>query len=355
MTPEQRRHAAQLAFVASGAELEIGTLADCPLSLDQLVTTQGDEPYVRERFSAGLTAHVYRIHADGQDWTLKRARSQCKVQNVDGQTSFLNEIQRRADLRQLKRDLVLGERLSAIVDTRYASFRHGVLLSPWVDGVPIQAWDERLLLQLFDTLVALVLGGLFEWDLCPGNTLDDGQVRLFDFGYMYRFDPLREFNSNGISMPQFHTAERFETRQYFGHLLELEQRGDQLALNAFALEKRIAIDAYQRLRAELASRGAAPAVLDWLDGILANWRHALGSGSEQLYLQEAWRSHWLDLHDDLSGQTCTPSTLARIGWLERAVHERYADIQRLVAVAAKASVLDQLRQARQQAECWQVV
>jgi hypothetical protein len=136
MTPEQHRHAAQLAFVASGAELEIGTPDDCPFPLDQLVSTQGDEPYVRERFSAGLTAHVYRLHAGGQDWTLKRARAQCKVQNVDGQTSFLNEIQRRADLRELKRDPLLGERLSAIVDTRYASFRHGVLLSPWIEGTP---------------------------------------------------------------------------------------------------------------------------------------------------------------------------------------------------------------------------
>lgn len=354
MTPEQQRHATQLAFVASAAELQIGTPADCPLPLEQLATTQGDEPYVRERFSAGLTAHVYRIHADGKDWTLKRARERCKVQNVDGQTSFLNEIQRRADLRQLKRDPVLGERLSAIVDTRYASFRQGVLLSPWIEGAPVAAWNERQLTQLFDTLVALLLGGLFEWDLCSGNTLDDGQVRLFDFGYMYRFDPLSQFNSNGTAMPQFHAAERFETRQYFAYLLGLEQGGERLALDAFTLEKRIAAEAYQRLRAELASRGAAPVVLDWLDGIIATWRRALVNDASELYLQEAWRSHWLDLHDDLSGQTCTPSTLVRIGWLERTARERYADVQKLVVVESKNRLFDQLREARQLAQRWQV-
>lgn len=354
MTPEQHRHAAQLAFVASGAELNIGTPEDCPLPLEQLIATRGDETYVRERFSAGLTAHVYRIHAQGQDWTLKLAREKCKVQNVDGQTSFLNEIQRRADLRQLKHDPLLTDRLSAIVDTRYANFRHGVLLSPWIEGVAIQAWDERQLLQLFDTLVALLLGGLFEWDLCTGNTLDDGQVRLFDFGYMYRFDPLRAFNSNGTAMPQFHAAERFETRQYFAHLLRLEQDGERLALDAFTLEKRIAVEAYQGLRAELASRGAAPVVLEWLDGIIATWRRALVNDVSELYLQEAWRSHWLDLHDDLSGQTCTPSTLARIGWLERTARERYADVQRLVVVESKNRLFDQLREARQLAQRWQV-
>lgn len=354
MTPEQQRHAAQLAFVASAAELQIGTPADCPLPLEQLAATQGDEPYVRERFSAGLTAHVYRIHADGEDWTLKRARERCKVQNVDGQTSFLNEIQRRADLRQLKRDPILGERLSAIVDTRYASFRQGVLLSPWIEAAPVLAWNERQLTQLFDTLVALLLGGLFEWDLCPGNTLDDGQVRLFDFGYMYRFDPLRQFNSNGIAMPQFHAAERFETRQYFAHLLALEHQGDRLALAAFALEKRIALEAYGQLQTELAARGASATVLDWLGGIVNNWKRALRGDLEGLYLQEAWRSHWLDLHDDLSGQTCTPSTLARIGWLERTTRERHADLVRLLAVEPKEWLLTELRQARQLAKRWQV-
>ncbi|MCQ4311899.1 hypothetical protein NAV33_08360 [Pseudomonas stutzeri] len=354
MTLEQQRHAAQLAFVASGAELEIGTRDDCPLPLEQLEATLGSEPYVRECFSAGLTAYVYRIHAGGRDWTLKRARERCKVQNVDGQTSFLNEIQRRADLLVLKRDPRLGEHLSAVVDTRYASFRRGVLLSPWIDGERIQTWNERQLLQLFDALVALLLGGLFEWDLCPGNTLDDGQVRLFDFGYMYRFDPLRQFNSNGTAAPGFHAAERFETRQYFAHLLPLEQQSDHLALAAFALEKRIALDAYQRLRTELLARDASSTVLDWLGGIIAEWRQALSGDLDALYLKEAWRSHWLDLQDDLGGQTCTPSTLARIDWLEQAVRERHTDLQRLTALGSAHALQAELREARRNARQWQV-
>ncbi len=53
-----------------------------------------------------------------------------------------------------------------------------------------------------------------EWDLCSGNLLVDRQEQLwlFDFGYMYPFDPLREFNSNGLADPLFHFVERFETR-----------------------------------------------------------------------------------------------------------------------------------------------
>ena len=348
------RQQAQLAFIASNAELEVGHPDDCPLPLATLATTDGSEDYVSRVLSGGLTAHVYRIEAQGRSWTLKRARERCLVQNTDGQTSFLNEVQRRADLRELKRDPILGERLVGIVDTCYGSYRQGVLLSPWIEGDPIAVWDERQLTQLFEMLVALLLGGLFEWDLCPGNTLDDGHVRLFDFGYMYRFDPLRQFNSNGTEMPQFHAAERFETRQYFAHLLALEQREEPLALAAFALEKRIALEAYGRLHMELDARGASSTVLDWLAGIIGEWKHAMRGDLEALYLKEAWRSHWLDLHDDLSGQTCTASTLARIGWLERTTRERHGDLQRLLLVEPQRQLIEELRRARELAERWQI-
>lgn len=360
MSPEQLRHRQQLAFVASGQELEVGQVADCPIAVAQLAATDGGQPYVNRVLSGGLTAEVYQLKAAGQLWTLKRARQRCKVQNIDGQTSFLNEVQRRADVQRLKAQAHGSERFAALVDTQYASYRHGILLSPWIDGEPVLDWDERRLLELFDALHGLLLNGLFEWDLCPGNILDDGQIRLFDFGYMYRFDPLREFNSNAQATPQFHGAERFETRAYFAHLLELERQSESRAMQAFELEKRIALQAYQRLRQALAHRGASQPVLDWLDGIGQRWQGALRGGLDGLYLQEAWRSHWLDLHDDLSGQTCTPLTLARIDWLEQTLCRRSADLRRLQVLPPQAqraqglALAEQLRAARHSAQRWQV-
>lgn len=357
MTPEQQRHQAQLAFAASGAELEVGSLADCPLPIEQLLATTATSPWVTRHFAGGLTAEVYRIEAGGRPWTLKRARERCKVVNVDGQTSFLNEVQRRAEIQRLKARPGGAERFAALVDTRYASYRRGLLLSPWIDGEAVRDWDERQLLQLFDCLHELLLEGLFEWDLCPGNLLDDGRIRLFDFGYMYRFDPLREFNSNGTAMPQFHCAERFETRHYFAHLLGLEKQSEARALDAFALEKRIALQAYQRLQRELRQRGASPGVLAWLETIGRRWQGALRDGLEGLYLQEAWRSHWLDLHDDLGGQTCTPLTLARIDWLHACLAARHPDLRRLGLLEGRPvdTWRQQLDQAREQALAWQII
>ncbi|MCQ4306411.1 hypothetical protein NA645_00230 [Pseudomonas stutzeri] len=353
------RQQAQLAFVASGAELEIGRPEDCPLPPSILAVTDGREAYVSRELSGGLTAHVYRIEAQGQSWTLKRARERCLVQNADGQTSFLNEVQRRADLQALKARPELAERLGGIVDTCYASFRRGVLLSPWIEGEQVAEWDETRLGDLFDTVITLASHGLFEWDLCPGNVLDDGRIRLFDFGYMYRFDPLREFNSDGLAAPGFHPVERFETRQFFAWLLEQEQAGGNRALAAFRLEKSIALDRYLRWHAELKRQGADTVVLDRIGEIIRTWQTALVGSAEALYLREAWRSHRLDLADDLDGQTCTPLTLQRLAWLRDTAAARYFDLVACGALAIERAegrneLLDQLDRAEAQAIGWQV-
>lgn len=333
MSRDKERQLNQLAFVASGNDVEVGDRGRLPLPLDVLKRLRGDESFVVARLDGGLTAEVWRLRAAGREWTLKRARARCLVQNVDGETSFLNEIQRRADIEALKAQPGGRERFAGCVDTVWGSFREGLLLSPWIAGGAVADWDELRLVQLFALLEELIIAGLFEWDLCPGNLLDDGAIRMFDFGYMYRFDPLTEFNSNGREAPLFHAAERFETRNYFASLLDLEEgRGTQAALAAFALEKRVAGACYERLIARLAERGAAPAVLEWLRGFVEAWGRAQGDGLADLYLAEGWRSHRLDLDDDLRGKTCSKRTLARCDWLIAAAREHFDALTGLAAL-----------------------
>lgn len=318
------RQAAQLEFIASGAPLSVGALADTPFTREQLLALRAADAELH--IDSGLSAEVLRLQAGGRRWTLKRARLESRVRNVDGQTAFLNEIQRRIDHQALKRRD--PERWRGLVDTAWGSFRDGLLLSPWIDGEPVRDWNERQLRQLLGLACALWLEGLFEWDLCAGNLLDDGaQIRLFDFGYQYRFDPLRQFSSagRGDDVSLFHPVERFESRCFCAHLLELEQgQGQAAALAAFSLEKGVALEAYRELRAQAAARGAQAHVLDWLDGFIARWQQALQGDIGPLYLAESWRSHALDLDDDLRGQSCTPMTLRRADWLLDAL-QRHGD------------------------------
>ncbi|MFE8730813.1 hypothetical protein ACFX56_27755, partial [Aeromonas hydrophila] len=45
-------------------------------------------------------------------------------------------------------------------------------------------------------------------------------ISVFDFGYMWPFDPRFEYNSNGLVDPQFHVPERLETRTLSGLWLD---------------------------------------------------------------------------------------------------------------------------------------
>ncbi|MET0350182.1 MAG: hypothetical protein ABW067_10375 [Rhizobacter sp.] len=320
---ESERRQSQLDFVASGRDVEVGDLAACPLPIAELKALDVHHPAVRAVFDGGLTALVFKVHANGRDWAVKRARSPCLVQGVDGQTSFVNELQRRAELAALKALPGGDARFTGVVDTVYGSLAHGIIVSPWIDGEILRTWDERRLRQVFDTGRELVRAGFFEWDFCPGNLMDDGrQVWLFDFGYMYRFDPLRQFNSagDGSAAPQCHLAERIESRHAFGAWLDLP---DAEALAAFRQEKEIALATFHRLREELAVDGATTTVLAWLDGITAGWRAGLEGDLRALWLCEGWRSHTIDLEDDLHGETCTPNTLRRVDWLLAALRDHH--------------------------------
>lgn len=314
LTLDARRQRANLAFIASGAEFAWGREAALPLPVTELQSLTADSPGVEALHDGGLTAEVFCLQHAGRRWAVKRARAECRVRNPDGQTSFLNELQRHAELAPLA--------LPGVTAPVYGSLRAGLVVSPWIAGGHPGVLDERQARALLDTGCALIEHGFFEWDYSAGNLLDDGErVWLYDFGYCYRFDPLTQLNSagNGRDCPQYHLAERIESRHLFGALLDAG--GDAAALPHFVRFKRLAAQAYAALADRLARRGAMLPVLAHYRGLAERWRRDLAEAPERLYLHEAWQAHRNDLADDLHGRSCTPRTLRRAQWLQQALRE----------------------------------
>lgn len=312
---EKFRHEQQLAFVKSKQNIEVGSLDGVGLSLNELKNTTLDSCYVVQHFTSGLTAEVYQLLINGKYWTLKRKRPVSLVNNVDGKTSFLNEVQRRRDLTELQKQN--PEDFKNIVETQYASFLDGIILSPWIEGEAITHLNRNLFEQIFNAIVKLELNGLFEWDFCPGNILLDknNQIKLFDFGYMYSFDPKKHVNSNGLDTPLFHGIERFETRFFFDLLLKNpEKLSDTALFELYKLEKQCALAAYVNKYNRLVLINAEPEVLQRQQQINASWQLALlnDEALKTLFLMEQFRSNILDLLDDLHGQSCTKYTLKKV-------------------------------------------
>lgn len=321
-----QRQKQQQEFDQSEQNLIVGSELQCPLSPEQLAMTTADCDYVVETFESGLTAQVFHIRIDGQDYTLKKKRPQAKVQNLDGQYSFLNEVQRRFDFQTQKSSSDSARDFQHIVDTIYANYRLGIIVSEWIEGTPVQELTDDLLAQLFSTLHASERVGLFEWDLCSGNLLvnDRGQLKLFDFGYMFRFEPLQHFNSNGLSDPLFDACERFETRFLSGWLLE-KGYSKRESLQIFKTVKQQALIMLERKRDWLVANQARPEVIARAKESIEKVQTALVSDAklERLFTLEMFRSHVLDIEDDIEGKSCTSTTIKRVQFVLAMLEQHY--------------------------------
>ncbi|EJL6568136.1 phosphotransferase [Vibrio navarrensis] len=321
------RQKQQTEFEASGDNIEVGTPENCPLDPSVLANITEASDYVTKSIDSGLTAEVYQLTINNKKYTLKKKRASALVSNVDGKFSFLNEVQRRADFYKLKSNHDGHELLTNIVDTVYANYRLGIILSPWIEGEPLETLNKDIFRQILETTSLCEQYGLMEWDLCEGNILinEDDKVFLFDFGYMYPFNPLVDINSNGMSDPIFHSVERFETRFFFGWLLDRDNLSEDEKITLFSDLKSVAIDVFNKKISWLNANNASPEVIQHFQNIVNKWSEALKSSNalKNLYRAESFRSHVLDIEDDLHGKSCTKKTLARIDHVLDSIADHY--------------------------------
>ena len=319
-TRSEERQKEQIKILNSGCEISVGNINNLPISIADIKKIDknsfaGENYTVEKYFGGGLTAEVYKIKADGRFWNLKKKRDKILVSNIDGQTSFLNEVQRRQDFENLK--IKKKYEYRGIVDTIYASFKEGFIFSPWIEGEEIAFYNEEILKNIFETLFNMVIEGIFEYDLCSGNIIveEDNNVKLFDFGYAYTYNPLTEFNPDGRDLPQFHPVERLESRNLMQHLMDMDNfLGTNQMLKLYRTEKSLAINFYEKFIGWLEKKNADNDILNWLKKIISLWEYGLHNEQSltELYRLESFRSYILDIHDDLSGKSCTPDSMTKI-------------------------------------------
>lgn len=324
LVDERRR--SQLDFLKSNQEIEVGEKEKLPMPLTEILKIDENSPYVEKEFKSGLTAYVYKLKINDKYYTLKRKREKILVLNDDGQTSFLNEVQRRRDFENLKK--ADSDKFSGIVDTVYASLNHGIILSEWIEGDFITSFSVPVFESIYSTLFEVEKAGLFECDLSSPNLLIDenNQVHFFDFGYMYPYNPLVHYNSDGMKNSVFHCAERLESRFLMQYLLELEdKKGLSAVLDIFRLDKEVALCYYEKKLSWLEQNDADKSIINWQKNFIHLWQNGLKNADElqKVYELESFRSYILDVHDDLSGKSCTPATLQKAKKLIEKIKDNY--------------------------------
>lgn len=232
-------------------------------------------------------------------------------------------------------------------------------------GAPLLHLNSKIFLQIFSTIDNLELNGLFEWDYSSGNILFDtqGEVKFFDFGYMYQFDPKCHFNSNALKTPLFHGIERFETRFFFTYLLKNPLNLSSVDLfKLYRVEKQCALQSYQIKLTNLIELGANDDVIARQQAINHCWQEALLSDSalKNLYLLENFRSTLLDLLDDLHGQSCNADTLKKADLVLNLLEQHYQEIAAGEGfflgdeLLSKAELIEKYKGCRQDAQHFQL-
>lgn len=321
------RQIKQLEFQNSKENIIVGNETLLPISLDILCSPDklSSLGYIKKKFANGLTAVVYKLEINNRPYNLKVKRQNSLVKNVDGQTSFLNEVQRRRDFEILrKKNYVIDK---GIVKTIYANYRLGIMLSEWIEGEQPKVYTRELIRSLFELTWNMEKSGIMEWDLCSGNLLatSESQMMLFDFGYAYTHNPLTEYNSEGKSVPLFNSVERFETRAFIPYLLDIYESNEVSALDQYKVEKEEAIKIYVEKRYWLIKNNANSELIKICENELAKWKLAITSKDElkKLYALESIRSYILDIHDDISGKSCSTSTLKKINQVIKIIKENH--------------------------------
>jgi hypothetical protein len=159
--------------------------------------------------------------------------------------------------------------------------------------------------------------GLFECDLSSPNLLVDKHsiVHFFDFGYMYPYNTLTQYNSDGKVNPIFHVAERLESRFLMQHLINLETKTSlNNSLKIYKIAKETALEIYSEKLNWLIDNKADDDIIHWQKGLITLWENGLKNVDTLLniYDLESFRSYVLDVNDDLSGRSCTLDTLLKI-------------------------------------------
>lgn len=316
MNNRQRK---QLEFHESKENIIIGSEKDLPFDIsiidfDLLRGESYSGVLVEKIFDSGLTAIVYKLKHKNKYYNLKKKRTESLVKNIDGQASFLNEIQRRKDFEELRKTNEVID--SGVVKTVYANYRQGIMISDWIEGDKIREYNREIFRGLFDLTWNMEQNGIMEWDLCEGNLLLDkeGKIKLFDFGYMYTYDPLTEYNSEGKENPVFNSVERFETRAFMPYLLELEEKDREKVFQLYRTEKEEALRIFRIKKEWLENQKADQDLIVTCKSQIDIWEEGLSSEKalQRLYMIESTRSYVMDIADDISGRSCTMQTLMKI-------------------------------------------
>jgi hypothetical protein len=296
--------------IAKGENIVIGSLDDLGLSVQDIATIGEPQGLVVEA--------LLPTAASIQGFVVKHQGHMIEVRRRvadDVEFAFLHECIVRAHIVKIPSAKVHQLIPSTVAMDWFA----GYIVSTHVETKPLIPLPFVLYEGLFQSLWDLERSQLFATELSARTLgVTTTHVVMTDVTHLVPFDPLNDYNEQGLVFPASHMIERFEKQYLIEAWADLESSDSVSAvIENIKIEKAAMLIVYMNKLRYCQTHGASVTILAWMNGLLDEIKKYLAGPDElwQEYMTNRYRGYVKDLVDELDQPSITPLTIRKLDFL----------------------------------------
>jgi hypothetical protein len=297
-------------FIQSGQNITFGFLEPLQLTLEDLTAIgESHGPVVEEVFvpSNGIARFVIKHHGHLYEVRLRQAG--------DDTYSFLHECMIRNHLSKIPSDNVQA----LVVTTLAMDYQAGYIVSEVRVTTPLVPPTFTGYETLFKSLWDLERSQLFATELSAKTlAMQDDKVVMTDVAHLVPFNPLTDYNDQGLVLPQVHMIERLEKQFLIEAWGEMETKDSvQAVIENIKIEKAAMLIVYMNKLRYVQQQGGSVTITAWMNGLIDEVKKYLVGPDElwQEYMTNRYRGYVKDMVDELDQPTITPLTIKKLDFL----------------------------------------
>jgi hypothetical protein len=228
---------------------------------------------------------------------------------------FLHECMMRHHLTH-----VPSTKVQQLVPTLVAmDFQAGYIVSEHREVQPLGLPTFSMYETLFHALWDLERSQLFSTVLSPRTLAIQGTtIVMTDVAQLVPFDPLKDYNDQGLSLPQLHMVERFEKQFLIDAWAALETSDSVAAvIENIKIEKAAMLIVYLNKLRYVQTQAGSVTITAWMNGLIDEVKKYLVGPDElwQEYMTNRYRGYVKDMVDELDQPAILSTTLQKLDFL----------------------------------------
>lgn len=297
-------------FLQTGQNLTIGSLESLQLTEDDLKALgepHGPTVEAVKPKRGPLVLFVIKHHGHLYEVRL--------LQDKDTDHQFLHECMIRNHLTKVPSERVQ----ESVVQTLAMDYQAGYIVSPVQETTPLTPPGFAGYETFYNLLWDLERSQLFATQLSDKTLAMQGDhIVMTDVAHLVPFNPLTDYNDQGLVLPQAHMVERFE-KQFLIDAWGTMETSDsvQAVIENIKIAKAAMLIVYMNKLRYVQTNGGSVTITAWMTGLIDDVKKYLVGPDElwQEYMTNRYRGYVKDMVDELDQPSITSKTIAKLDFL----------------------------------------